>query len=308
VAKFNIVTNLTNGAGLQRDYLMLRAKLEALGHTVNGTQFNDTYPTYRQHDVNIFLEVVNPAHIPYARKQWLVPNSEWWFPEWDRYVPGAALVLCKTPDAFSIWQQRAGSRAVYTGWESNDFYRPEIARKPMFLHMSRNSENKGTEFIAQAWRTHNLPYPLSIVGRKEEVMRQCAGIANVTLLKELTEDLFIQYMNTATFHVAPTRYEGFGMWIHEAIGCGGVVLTTNAPPMNQFNGVARDLLVPVARTQPRLAARFNFVDPNGLAAAVHKAAALPPERIAEISKAARAAFLADNAFFNDMITSLARGA
>lgn len=305
MAKFNIITNLTNGAGLQRDYLMLRGLLEQQGHSVVGSMFNDSNPTLRQHDVNIFLEVINPVYMRYARLNWIVPNSEWWFPEWDRQLGAVNLVLCKTPDCFDIWRNKMGTRAVYTGWEANDFYRPEVERQPTFLHMSRNSENKGTDLVAQAWRQFRIPYKLLMVGRKDGIMEQCRGIENVTWMSELSEQAFIQHMNQATFHIAPTRYEGFGMWIHEAIGCGGVVLTTDAPPMNQFNGVARELLIPVARTQPRLIAKFNFVTPDAIYARVMQAAALPPARITELRAQARAAFLADREFFRGMIASLA---
>jgi hypothetical protein len=140
-------------------------------------------------------------------------------------------------------------------------------------------------------------------------VRLCSsGIPNLTHKPELREEDFIQHMNSHLFHLAPTRYEGFGMWIHEAIGCGGIVLTTDAPPMNQFNGVPSNLLIPVARTQPRLIAKFNFVSPNGVAQAVRKAAAMYPDELTNLSKKARAAFLTDNAFFNDMLTTLAESA
>lgn len=304
MASFTIITNLTNGAGLQRDYLLMRERLEALGHTVTGEMFNAANPTFRHCDVNIFLEVVRPEHMRFARKNWVVPNSEWWFDCWDPCLRAMDLVLCKTPDCFDIWQRKVGAKAVYTGWEANDFYRPEINKRPSFIHFSRNSENKGTEFIMQAWRKYALPYPLLTVGRKDGVVQQCQGIANVTHRTELPEEDFINAMNSFLFHLAPTRYEGFGMWIHEALGCGGVVLTTDAPPMNQFSGVAPELLIPVARSVPRLIAKFNFVSPEAVAEAVHAAAALPATRIAEISAAARAAFLADNDFFRGMITSL----
>jgi hypothetical protein len=50
-------------------------------------------------------------------------------------------------------------------------------------------------------------------------------------------------MNRHRFHIMPSKYEGFGHYIHEAIGCGGIVLTTDARPMNEFRGITRQALI-----------------------------------------------------------------
>lgn len=302
--KYTIITNLDNGAGLQRDYLMLKERLEALGHEVRGEQFNSINPTHRHCDINVFLEVVTPSHVQYARENWLVPNCEWYFPCWDGLLPRFNKVLCKTKDAQRIWERKTPGKAVFTGWEANDFYKPEIERKREFLHLARNSENKGSEHIIETWKRHPMPYPLTIVARKPDVVRIARGVPGINLIEELSEDALITKMNECRFHLAPTRYEGFGMWIHEAIGVGATVITTDAPPMNEFAGIA--ITVPVQRSEPRLLARFNHVDHLGLAGAIHKAARLDNQELAEIHSNARAAFLTDRKFFRQKIKELAQ--
>ena len=78
---YNLISNLTNAVGLQKDYEFLREELEARGHVVNGIQFNAPPQDVIRADVNIFLEVVNPALFGWAHQQWAVPNPEWWFSE-----------------------------------------------------------------------------------------------------------------------------------------------------------------------------------------------------------------------------------
>lgn len=295
---FNLITNLNNGAGLERDYRLLRSLLEAHGHRVTGTQFNSPNPAFTRHDVNIFLEVVTPEWLPFARENWIVPNSEWWYPAWDHVLPQVSHVLCKTQDCLRIWSRKAGAaKCRFIGFESDDLYSPEIIRKPAFLHMAGKSETKNTAAVMEAWKNHALPYPLTVVAFKPGIAALCMNVPNVTHVERLTEADVAAYMNEFEFHIMPSKYEGFGHYIHEAIGCGGLVITTDAPPMSEFNGIAKELLIPVGRREQRLEAFFNLVSPSQVADRVHAAAQLSVERKAQIHNQAREAFLSDRAAF-----------
>ena len=69
--RFNIISNLTNGVGLQRDYELLRTELKARGHEVQGVQFNAKPLVVPPADVNIFDELVVPAAFAAAKEQWV---------------------------------------------------------------------------------------------------------------------------------------------------------------------------------------------------------------------------------------------
>ena len=77
--RFNVISNLHNGAGLQRNYELLRHALEVRGHQVHGVQFNAKPLLVPKADVNIFDEVVNVNAFAAAPKQWVMPHLEWWF-------------------------------------------------------------------------------------------------------------------------------------------------------------------------------------------------------------------------------------
>lgn len=306
--RFNIISNLTNGAGLQRDYLLLKGLLEAKGHVVAGVMY-DAAPPYPTADVNLWLEIMPspgwgllPIALDSAPRNWLIPNPEWWYGDlWDQYLPRLERILCKTEDSLRIFRQKLarhnwGDRTQFIGFEALDFYHPEIERKLRFLHMAGKSETKNTAAVMDAWQRHGLPYPLTVVAWKPNIAALCRG-PNVTHIERVEEDQMPRMMNEHQFHIMPSKYEGFGHYIHEAIGCGGVVITTDAEPMNGFRGVAQELLIPAVQTQSMRAATAHLVSGAGVAAAVRKAASLAKERIAQIATAAREAFLVDRERF-----------
>jgi hypothetical protein len=120
--RWNIISNITNAVGLQRDYELLRDLLQSWGHEVNGTQF-DNPVTAQTADRNLWLEMVNPRLFPLAREHWFFANPEWFYDSWipnvdqlrRRWVPdlllrrwishslsrGFRYVLCKTRDCES---------------------------------------------------------------------------------------------------------------------------------------------------------------------------------------------------------------
>lgn len=303
---FNIITNHTNGAGLQRDGELMQRMLESYGHKVYKLQFNDYQTRPMPADVSISLEVMNPGHLNGAKQNWFVPNSEWYYPCWNALLPKMSKILCKTKDCYDIWCKKVGAaKCVYIGFESLDFYNPDSGRLPHFLHMAGKSETKNTQAVCDAWRQHNLPYPLTVVAFKPEIVKFTVGVPNCTWIERLTDAEVAEAMNTNLFHIMPSKYEGFGHYIHEAIGCGGLVLTTDAPPMNQFNGIFKQFLIPVERKEKRLEAYFNMVSPKAIADVVHRAAKISSEEAVTLHHLAREAFLDDRTAFRETFAKVA---
>jgi len=114
-------------------------------------------------------------------------------------------------------------------------------------------------------------------------------------------------MNSHRFHIMPCEYEGFGHGLHESLGCGALVITTAAPPMNEVNGIVGEWTIPVAGRTPRALAQLNRVEPVGIqtvvsrivGAAAQTSAMASMEWFEQRSRGARAAFLADNAAFTE---------
>ena len=289
--RFNIITNLTNGVGLQREYEILREILASAGHAVVGVDFQRT-DGCPPADVNLFLETVVPSLFGAAPQNWVMPNPEWWSDEYQRSLPSISRVLCKTRHAYGLFRDLAGDRACYVGFMSRDLYQPDVERKPRFLHLAGNSQLKNTEAILSAWK--KLPYRLTVVS--PHYHREAAKLRHVKAYDRVSDEKLGQLMNSRQFHLCPSKYEGFGHYIHEALGVGAVVVTCDAPPMNEL-ALPKDLLVPTVPGAFLRLARLHEVTPQAVIDRVKHVAKLSPARIQEISRAARAHFVQERSSF-----------
>ena len=316
-----VVTSLV-GAGLEREYLLLRELLMANNCYTMGVHYTDMACELHPSDITLFLEVISPRCLSLSRNNWLAPNSEWWDPRNDRFLPQITKILCKTKDCYDIWSRKVGpEKCVYTSFEARDIYRPEIPREVKFLHIAGKSEYKNTEAVCRAWRMskrleHFGPLPhLTIVARAPIFDEQFKAENpfpenNVTHIARATDEEIIQLMNSHQFHLIPSMYEGFGHVVHEALGCSGLVITTAAPPMNSYDGILSECLVPVHYSVPRSLAQLHHVSPQAVAVMVRQAVQIQwshPEQAAEKMKAARIAFLANREFFRTTFMGLVDG-
>ena len=303
----NIVTNINNGAGLQRDAELFAALLEKLGHRPRLIAYDRphtgiAYPA----DISLFMEIMLPDFLHHAKENWLMPNSEWWEAKYDPILPFISKVLCKTYDCYRIWEQKLPGKCVYTGFESTDFFDNVSAenKENNFLHLAGNSSAKNSDSVIDAWRRFNIPYHLEMVIKDISFIPRCVGVRNVTYRARMPEAQVRQAMNVRQFHIMPSHYEGYGHALHEALGCGGIVLTTNAPPMNEFAGVPKEFLIPSQTIWQKCLATCHRVSPEAVYEAVMKAGEISKSRRNELSVAARTAFLKDREDFRKIIAEI----
>lgn len=297
--RLNIITNLSNGVGLQQEYELLRAELEALGHRVRGIQFNAPQHI-EQADVNVFLEVLVPELFSIANQQWAIPDPEWWKPEYTPHLSRISKVLCKTHDAMRLFKP-ISDHVQWLGFMSRDLYRPEIPKEMKFLHVAGNSAIKNTEAIVMAWKM--MPYPLTIVTKLISLQRFASQVPHIDIYGRLADAEFIEMMNTHQFHLCPSQYEGYGHAFHEALGVGAIVLTCDASPMNEF-GAPIELLMPTTVGMPLRLATLHKVNAAGVRSSVELALALSSTWIEEQSRQARQTFADQTAEFRERLLYL----
>jgi glycosyltransferase involved in cell wall biosynthesis len=304
----NIITSLV-GKGLEREYLLLKDLLAAHDcYTVGIHYTNWANATLVRADINIFLEVVNPLAFSLSRENWLFPNSEWWDARNDQFLPRFTKICCKTRDCERIWRSKLAAdrpeRVVYTGFEARDMHDPSVARENRFLHVAGESEFKNTEAVIEAWKRENWsnkPLPITVITRQKKYQDLCGGVRDLTCIGDkIPDDELKKLMNSHRFHLLPSAYEGFGHALHEAPGCGALVLTTAAPPMNEIAGIVPEWCVKTSQRTNRSLAVLHQATWIDVQLACNKASQACDSRAHEFEarqNSARTAFLCDRESF-----------
>jgi len=300
--KWNIISLPNNQCGLEMHCSLLRTRLESLGHEVNVLAYNAPRLASMA-DRNLFVELVNPDLFRFAREQWLIPMAEWWRNSWNVELPKFRYVLCGTRHGYQIFKRKVGDRAMYLGMEPRDFFDPAIPRKRQFLHAVGGSAAKNTAAVSAAWRS--TPAKLIVLSRMGAIKGP-----NIEFHTHVSESELHTLMNESLFHLMPSAMEGYGHSLHEAEAVGAVILTTDAPPMNEVSHDATLLIPPAAFRKHKdttLTQDVEWIDVTaaGVAGAVRRALAMSDEKLASIQAETRRHFLEERDAFRARFAQLA---
>lgn len=297
----------SNGAGLSRDLTLVTGLLREAGYTVTVAGLNQRDSlgsrlaklgrrlghglrgrsrTAVRHDVNLMLERVYPDRFNQARHNVLIPNPEWLRQEWWQYLPAFDLVLAKTHHAAPLFRQ-FGCPVHWTGFASDDHLDQRVPREQAFLHMPGRSNNKGTRRLVELWARHPEWPALTLVWRSKNA-RAMNMPANIHLLDQYLDEAGLRRLqNSHRFHLCPSRTEGYGHYITEAMGVGAVVITTDAEPMNELVTAERGILVGArANGTQALATLYDF-DDAAMETAIARCTAMSPLESDMLGKRAR---------------------
>jgi glycosyltransferase involved in cell wall biosynthesis len=221
------------------------------------------------YDVNIFLEDISPGFFKCARVNTFIPNPEWFRKYQHRYLAGIDVVLCKTRSAQETFRA-LGSDTQFISFTSEDRLDTtrEIAKPIGFLHVAGRSWQKGTRPLIDLWLQHP-EWPVLTVVQNAKTYGQ-SGVKAVAapniihVLERLDDTALRAHQNTIGIHLCPSEAEGFGHCIAEAMSCRALVLTTNAPPMNELITADRGILVNYNKTGKQRSGANYYVDPVDL--------------------------------------------
>ncbi len=262
-----------NGQGLTRDASILREALRALGwratltpqspmrppselrfapeRAVDGLRrlrdaLRSSFGTSPRWDLNIFLERVDPGYLPLARANWFAPHQEWLTDEDRRHLGTADLVLFKTEHMMQELGPLA-ARPALLGFTSQDRRVPQAKDWRHQLHVAGWNRTKGTARLLDLWQRHPDWSTLTVVAQGHETLHA----ANVNLVSRRLADAPLGVLlNSCGVHVAPSEVESYGHTLGEAMSCGAIIITTNAPPMNEVVRSAGAFLVSVESSEP----------------------------------------------------------
>ncbi|MFZ4623366.1 MAG: glycosyltransferase [Rhodoferax sp.] len=257
----------------------------------------------RQH-LGIFLENVPSTWLDVLTDSVIIPNQEWLRPATLQAMTRCSQVWCKTRYAEQIFQEHEFD-AHFIGFSSVDRFLPQVAKNyGRFIHIAGRSELKGTQVVLDVWCRHPEWPTLVVVTRDRYLARYQSQ--NIRVMQHFVAEAALNIlMNSAGVHVCPSEAEGFGHYINEALSTQAVVLTTDAPPMNELVDPAFGLLAKFkSRSVQGFGERFH-VDPASLEERIELILDMKDEVKAAMGVLARKAFLAKRKSFEAAIVAAA---
>lgn len=248
----------------------------------------------RRAALNIFLERYHPAWLSTAPRNVLIPNQEFHPHHAPRTLPDMDEVWCKTHHAHALYG--AIRPAVqYLGFTARDRWggAPAAAHPIAALHVAGRSWLRGTSALLEAWRRHP-EWPVLTVLYRPTTLGEPVTLAtgpNIDLRSEhVSESELLRLQQTPPLSILPSEVEGYGHALAEGMSAGAVVLTTDAPPMNELVTPERGALVDWERQSPMQLGTRYFVSPEQLEARITEVLCWSPEQRVAAGQAARAWF------------------
>ncbi len=248
----------------------------------------------------IFLEDLRPRWLSAFATNILIPNQEWIRPGTTQHLSKCDEIWCKTRYC-EVAFQKLGCKTRYIGFSSTDRYDANIQKSfNTFIHIQGKSAYKGTATILEAWEKHPQWPMLTLISRNKAWLNlNCPNIRVIT--EFLTDAELNRYMNSAGVHICTSETEGFGHSINEALSTGALVISTDAPPMNELVRPEFGMLVPYASSSPAgLGERFQ-INADVLAKTVNECLALENSEKERRGILARQAYLQGKRDFKNAV-------
>jgi len=282
--KINIIGQ-NNGKGLEVDLNILTEVIEYHGHTVQ--KITEEVDNPLPADINIFIQHINSFQLSWAKFNFFIPNPEWYTQD-VLLLNKIDLILCRTRQCEKIFKS-LGHTTCYIGFTSYDCYLPKYNKNySHFVHLSGSSNLKGTGEVFYFWKGKlHLPL-LTVVKFFSPYVSKQPNLQWIPYCLPIDELRILQ--NQCGVHLCPSKAEGFGHYIMEAMSTGAVVVTTNAPPMNEHIRDPRCLVNYVKSEQTYLGISYS-IDPMHFEQQIEKIAALPAGELAAIGAQNRETYL-----------------
>lgn len=277
-------------------------------------------------DINIFLEHISDEHaqfITLSKYNIFMINVE--FFRW-KHTPEQAktkidLFICKTKYAYDymidfIEKNNIDADAYYTKFTS---FFPVLEDKDKdynsFFHGAGKSHFKQTNVILKTWENNSDLDKIYIIcfdscikkmNMNNNIKLDLEKIDNLVWYKEKIPlaDL-IKLKNKIVCHICPSLTEGYGHYINEGRILSSVILTVDAPPMNEFVDKSSGILIPYTKIKYRPnGVKMFIIDEKQLLNGIKKIQNMTIEQKIEMGQNARKKYEQDKQFFEEKISDL----
>ncbi|WP_235538717.1 glycosyltransferase [Sphingomonas sp. Root710] len=237
----------------------------------------------------------------------LLPNPEWLDPR-DIETKGGAIdvVLHKTRFSIGCLQPRfAKASHHFLGFTSADPGKT-VQNYDTFCHFRGKARTRHTQLLMNIWqRRPDLPRLMLQAYGPDMALRTGRWLTdeNISCLFDFvkSDEQFFADLARGGIHLCPSGTEGFGHYINESRAMSALVLTLDAPPMNELVTSDSGILIPATSSEP-LMAGTNFTTTELLIEdAVDRALSLSHTDRQELGRAARRAFERERSCFLDNV-------
>ncbi len=298
--RINLIAPFHLGGGMKADQHILTTALEELGHFVQAIDCHQPKVDGFNAHINIFIERIEPQWFSSAQLNWFIPNPEW-YPHDLKLLDNIDLILCRTKEVERIFYAKH-KKTYYLGFTSLDCYQEGINKDfSLCLHLAGKSGEKGTPAVIDVWSQDlSLPNLLVIRHNIASPLHQ----ENLQWISEVQPlDTIRHYQNCCGIHLCPSLTEGFGHYIMEGMSTGAIIITTDAPPMNEFIRDPR-CLIPYKSTSQQSLATTYYINPEQLNSKIKSLSLLPSEELQAMSLKNREAYLEGKKEFHKRLKKL----
>jgi glycosyltransferase involved in cell wall biosynthesis len=167
-----------------------------------------------------------------------------------RLRPRCRIPICVVPEGVD-----AMFRRLTDGERSAEALVRNGVHAPFVLSVCSLERRKNLDALVRAFASavaqHDLPHQLVLVGRAGQTSSRLRDLiaehgleGHVHLPGYVDDDDLVQLYNQAELFVYPSKYEGFGLPVLEAMACGAPVVTSNRGAMIEVGGDAAVLADP----------------------------------------------------------------
>jgi len=184
----------------------------------------------------------------------------------------------------------------------------------VMFHGAGSSYLKNTDLLIDTWCDQDLPN-LTIVCY-DRCYRNLTKYVDKKHLDDLTKcninmidrqpyEKLVQMKNEYGYHLCPSMIEGWGHYLNEARIVSAVVLTIDAPPMNELINQSCGILIPYTKKIKRTNGTFMYMsDKKNLTIGLQKMLKMTDKERMAMGERARLKYEDDTKFFDQRIEEL----
>jgi hypothetical protein len=242
--RINLISNFS-AKGLTQDSAILRGLITNQFPQAEIRKVQHYLPECSEAEINIFLELVNPALFMSASRNIWIPNPEWTFKSWIPYMNMIDEIWVKTYEALDIFKKYVSEEKVkYIGWTSIDkIYSEEKNYNKAIVLVGKNMYRNPKPilkayydiFLKDRILYEKLP-ELHIPYKKDEVQFFLPSELSkkVTLYDVISESEYDKLLHECGLAICISACEGFGHCVNEAMSAGCNLILSNIRPFHEL--------------------------------------------------------------------------